>query len=248
MNGDPYYGYRPDNPSNQKTYKSKPTYLQIQVNPPSHQKHNPQYQQNHSPHYNQPQQHQHQQYYLQQQPSRHRSSWSQPPVTPTTPTPPWASQQSAPKRVTKLSQLGGAGQSYGTTYATLPRSSSVLDRTSCLAPLASPFNSQLAVLVAIEMLRTIVLRLTNNNITSSGIARLLGIKRRHSNKYLMSNIEKRVILPRIHIFTDSCLSLNALQMSMLQSVFFLNALALSSLSSSKYQKPVGLEWKTFCIN
>ncbi|KAK3768165.1 hypothetical protein RRG08_031704 [Elysia crispata] len=124
MNGDPYYGYRPDNPSNQKTYKSKPTYLQIQVNPPSHQKHNPQYQQNHSPHYNQPQQHQHQQYYLQQQPSRHRSSWSQPPVTPTTPTPPWASQQSAPKRVTKLSQLGGAGQSYGTTYATLPRSSS----------------------------------------------------------------------------------------------------------------------------
>ncbi|GFN81970.1 PDZ and LIM domain protein 3 [Plakobranchus ocellatus] len=128
MNGDPYYGYRPDNPSQQTRYQSKPTYLQIQVNPPSHQKQQQQYHSHYQPHQNQPQQ-----YYLQQQqqqqeqhhqPARHRSSWSQPPVTPTTPPPPWASQQMAPKRVTKLSQLGRGGQTYGTDYATLPRSSS----------------------------------------------------------------------------------------------------------------------------
>ncbi|BFZ03332.1 hypothetical protein BsWGS_06371 [Bradybaena similaris] len=57
---------------------------------------------------------------------RQRSSYSQPPSTPTptTPVPPWASQQFAPKKVTKLSKLGGGGFDFGTVYATLPRGAS----------------------------------------------------------------------------------------------------------------------------
>ncbi|CAL1543367.1 unnamed protein product [Lymnaea stagnalis] len=56
---------------------------------------------------------------------RQRSSHSQPPSTPTpsTPVPPWAAQQFEPKRVSKLSKLGGGGQSFGTDYCTLPRRS-----------------------------------------------------------------------------------------------------------------------------
>lgn len=54
---------------------------------------------------------------------RHRTSYSQPPSTPTptTPVPPWAAQQFAPKRVSKLSKIGGGGFDFGTVYATLPR-------------------------------------------------------------------------------------------------------------------------------
>ncbi|XP_059153468.1 LIM domain-binding protein 3-like isoform X2 [Physella acuta] len=57
---------------------------------------------------------------------RQRSTQSQPPTTPipTTPVPPWASQQFAPKKVSKLSKLGGGGLSFGTDYCTLPRRSS----------------------------------------------------------------------------------------------------------------------------
>uniref|UniRef100_A0A0B7BGH8 PDZ domain-containing protein n=2 Tax=Arion vulgaris TaxID=1028688 RepID=A0A0B7BGH8_9EUPU len=57
---------------------------------------------------------------------RQRSSYSQPPTTPTptTPVPPWAAQQFAPKKVTKLSKLGGGGFDFGTVYATLPRGAS----------------------------------------------------------------------------------------------------------------------------
>ncbi|CAG5131914.1 unnamed protein product [Candidula unifasciata] len=57
---------------------------------------------------------------------RQRSSYSQPPSTPTptTPVPPWAAQQSAPKKVTKLTKLGGGGLDFGTVYATLPRGAS----------------------------------------------------------------------------------------------------------------------------
>lgn len=55
---------------------------------------------------------------------RTRDSYSQPPfqspTTPTTPPPPWATQQAAPKRVSKLSEIGGGGLNFGTNY-TLPR-------------------------------------------------------------------------------------------------------------------------------
>lgn len=60
-----------------------------------------------------------------QPPRRQRDTYSQPPfqspTTPTTPPPPWATRQAAPKRVSKLSQLGGGGFSFGTNYCTLPR-------------------------------------------------------------------------------------------------------------------------------
>lgn len=59
---------------------------------------------------------------------RQVSTSSQPRTTPTppNPVPPWAAQQFSPKKLSKLSKLGGAGFEFGSTYATLPRKSSAV--------------------------------------------------------------------------------------------------------------------------
>ena len=62
------------------------------------------------------------------QPDRQQRGFSQPPISPATPPPPWATQQPAPRRVVRKSQLGGrGGLSFGVDYtpsSTLPRSKS----------------------------------------------------------------------------------------------------------------------------
>ncbi|KAH9495422.1 hypothetical protein Btru_015077 [Bulinus truncatus] len=76
--------------------------------------------------------------YHQIQIQRQRSTQSQPPTTPTpsTPVPPWAAQQFQPKKVSKLSKLGGGGLNFGTDYCTLPR------RTSSSAQYGGRYHTQ----------------------------------------------------------------------------------------------------------